>query len=238
MRLDELWPGAEPVCLIAGGWGAELGMRSVFERFAAPALAERRAVWLLWDAAARGPECGPCAERADDPPFFGRPLEIVAWSFGVRLGLEWAARMRLSVSRFLAVAGTPWPVDRRLGIAPAVFHGTLEGFDDAKRLAFWRNLTGSADAPMPPGLERPAEAWRQELLAVKALAAELPPEAQALLQTLAARKAVAALIPARDRIVPPAAQRRAWAAAGVPALELPDEPHLPSALPGWEALSL
>lgn len=224
MRLDLLSPGNGPVCLIAGGWGAEPGMQSVLSRFAAEAAARHRAVALLWDAAAD--EAGE--DDALQHRLAGQPVEIAAWSFGVRLGLEYAARRHLNIVRFAAVAGTPRPIDRREGIPPVIFDATLSGLDEQKRLAFWRNLSGRPDAQLPTGISRPVDAWRRELLAVKALPAAPSPEAQALLAKLVAEKAILALVPERDRIVPPAAQRRAWAAAGVPTADLPGEPHLPS----------
>ena len=73
-----------------------------------------------------------------------RPVEVIGWSMGV-----WAAGQVLAgrrVARATAVNGTPWPIDERRGIPPAIFEGTFNGFSAAGLQRFRRRMCGGAAA--------------------------------------------------------------------------------------------
>lgn len=131
---------------------------------------------------------------------------LVAWSFGVAAYAHWQAGRADPFRRRVAICGSPSPVDRRLGIPPAIFARTRDRLDDATLSAF----LGRAGAP--PVAAHDIAALRAELDAV---AARGPAPAVAW---------DAAVIATRDHVFPVPNLRRAF--SGVPLREV-DAPHAP-----------
>ena len=132
-----------------------------------------------------------------------REIRLLAWSMGV-----WAAGQTLAGRDYpwqmrLAVGGTPYPIDDRLGIPEAVFRGTLEHFSDAVLVRFRRRICGMAEQVKKFLAHAPYRSTE-----------ELHEELQAL-ETAVRRPSAPfswdkALIGTRDKIFPPANQREAW----------------------------
>lgn len=147
-------------------------------------------------------------------------VELLAWSMGVwaaaRAGLE-------RVDFAVALNGTPWPRDAERGIAPEVFSGTLDGWNDANRQRFERRMM----VGVPQKVVESARSGRSS--------ADQKEELQAIADALSAESLLAApgwnyskaIIGGRDQIFRAENQRRAWLQAGVPVLDYPAMPHFP-----------
>ena len=151
-------------------------------------------------------------------------VALIAWSLGV-----WAANRTVAIplDEALAVNGTLCPISATCGIAPEIFRGTIEVWpQEAARNRFFRRVFGPDSLPV---LRRNPEEQQQELSSLeRAILAAAPESGPGIFRR--------ALIGRRDRIFPPAAQRAAWSAAGIPATEL-DWRHDPFAgIDSWRAL--
>jgi len=69
---------------------------------------------------------------------------LVAWSFGVYAASEATAGIERRITLRVAVNGTPVPVDRRLGIPPAIYKGTLAGLTERSLYKFYRRMCGDS----------------------------------------------------------------------------------------------
>lgn len=135
---------------------------------------------------------------------------LVAWSFGVAAYAHWQAGRADPFHRRVAICGSPNPVDRRLGIPPAIFARTRDSLDEVTLAAFLDR------AGAPPLTAPDIDALRAELDAV---AARGPAPVAAW---------DAALIATRDHVFPAPNLRRAF--ADVPLREV-EAPHAPFC--GW-----
>lgn len=139
-----------------------------------------------------------------------RPVDVIAWSMGV-----WAAEQVLAgrtVASATAVNGTPWPIDERRGIPPAVFDGTLAGFSEAGLLRFRRRMCGGGaglQAFLAVEPKRPVADLGAELAA---LGAAIRDPARAVADHSFWTRAIACR---EDRIFPLAAQQTAFPQAEV-----------------------
>ncbi|WP_183469236.1 pimeloyl-ACP methyl esterase BioG family protein [Limimaricola variabilis] len=151
---------------------------------------------------------------ADLPPLDGYARRyLVAWSFGVVAFAHWQAGREPIFDRHVALCGSPVPVDRRLGIPPAIFARTCDRLDDATLAAFLvRAGAAPVEAPDIPAL-------RAELNAVERRGAA------------PLMRWDAAVIATEDHVFPAANLRRAF--DGV-ALREVAAPHAPFARwSGW-----
>ena len=131
---------------------------------------------------------------------------LIAWSFGVYASEMTSHFINPKVTRRIAVCGTVTPVDRRLGIPPQIFEGTLKGLCAASLRKFYRRMCGSREnfelfcENLP---ERDIDSLRDELLAIH-------PGPLLKVEPVGARWDFA-IIGRDDAIFPPANQWRAWA---------------------------
>lgn len=140
-------------------------------------------------------------------------INVVGWSMGV-----WAASQVLgkilsetsdtnhpfTLGERVAINGTPFPIDEKLGITPAIYHGTLDGLTGASLHKFLRRMcAGSVEfrefLNVTP--RRPIEELRDELIAIEYVysSSEAYP--------FEWNKSVVGTM---DRIIPVENQRRAW----------------------------
>lgn len=146
---------------------------------------------------------------------------VVAWSFGVRAAqgiLSILSEAEVSITRTVAINGTPMHIDDRLGIPTGIFSGTLAGLSERSVEKFYRRMfDSSADyaafAPYKP--DRTLQSLRDELETFGSL---MPlPVAHSLWDI--------ALISDADRIFPTANQQEAW--RGVNTEFLSESSHFP-----------
>ena len=145
-----------------------------------------------------------------------RECHLIAWSLGV-----WAAAEVFGGKRHfdsaLAINGTLRPIDAEFGIAPEIFHGTINNWHDERaRERFLLRLAGSRAA---------LEEFPRPLRSPESQCAELTALAERIqIEPIRQHPFTRALIGTRDRIFPPEAQRAFWGSVNVPAFEL-EAPH-------------
>lgn len=71
-------------------------------------------------------------------------INVIAWSFGVWASALVLTNTNLCVARSIAINGTLNPVHTQEGINPAVFEGTLTGWNEKNRERFWRRIIGGS----------------------------------------------------------------------------------------------
>lgn len=74
---------------------------------------------------------------------------LVAWSFGIAAYGHWQAEQPGLFHRTVAINGSLTPVDRRLGIPPAVFERTVEGLSEESYQAFLGHCFGERQPYQP-----------------------------------------------------------------------------------------
>ena len=154
---------------------------------------------------------------------------MVAWSMGV-----WAAGVALAgrageIDRAVAINGTGCPIDERLGIAPSLYRGTMEGFSALTRDSFYRRMCGSGDKlnrfmQSPPA--RGVEDQGRELEGILEQAAGQDGRSVYPFDEV--------LIGAKDRIMRPENQQRFWEERAP--CRVVEMPHYPFFDVTWEAL--
>ena len=149
-----------------------------------------------------------------------RELNVAGWSMGVWAASHIVPRLPLAPKQCVAINGTPFPIDERKGIPPAIFQGTLEGLTDVSLHKFLKRMCGDMATfrrflSVTP--RRPLDELRDELAAIAQACTQLPAP------TLRWTEAV---VGHADRIIPPQNQLNAWAELNVPVRET-DEPHYP-----------
>ncbi|WP_291530037.1 alpha/beta fold hydrolase [Bacteroides sp. UBA939] len=138
-----------------------------------------------------------------------REIHVVGWSMGVWAATRIMARLQetkpsLAIRSSIAINGTPYPIDERLGIPPATYHGTLEGLTGASLHKFLRRMCSNGDAfkeflKITP--RRPPEELKEELIEIERRYLSQPPVLFHWQQ---------AIVGSNDRIIPPANQLNAW----------------------------
>lgn len=164
-------------------------------------------------------------------------IKLVAWSMGV-----WAADLfytglehRLPLSTAVAICGTGYPMDDRLGIPRAIFEGTMHGLSEANRTRFNRRMCGGKTYRhlFEALAKRSTREIKQELEVVYAdqLSGERPqPKPLALHWSLA-------LVGREDRIIPAEHQIAYWQTQGAEIRIFPEAAHyLMGGLTRWEEL--
>lgn len=176
-----------------------------------------------------------------------RSLRVVAWSLGVWIhaalrdsalahrlapGEDWPGLLA-GVGSSVAVNGTLFPIDREFGIAPEIFEATLNGFGEAGRAAFFRNVCGSPEtlsrfAAAAPERDLPGQVRELSVLREAILSNPFSREiafGAASAGGSAGASYDRAWIGEKDRIIPARSQQRYWAgrtrAALVPAGHFP-----------------
>lgn len=144
-------------------------------------------------------------------------IVVVAWSYGLGPAAEFiSSHPGLPLTARIAVNSTPWPVHPTLGIPPELFEATLRGLDARAKRKFDMRMCGGARAyalyePMAP--RREVGGLREELLYLTSTPWPRVRWDVGVVQT-------------EDAIIPPDAQRRAWATEAARTIVLPG-PHLP-----------
>ena len=131
-------------------------------------------------------------------------IDVVAWSMGVWAASQVLSKVSLPIRRRIAINGSPFPIDEKRGIPPAIFMGTLEGLNEASLRKFQRRMCADGNVFARFQLtapERSIEELKEELAAVAEQYRMLPTETFAWEQ---------AIIGESDRIFPPTNQRAAW----------------------------
>lgn len=131
-------------------------------------------------------------------------IDVVAWSMGVWAASQVLSKVSLPIRRRIAINGSPFPIDEKRGIPPAIFMGTLEGLNEASLRKFQRRMCADGNVFARFQLtapERSIEELKEELAAVAEQYRMLPTETFAWEQ---------AIIGVSDRIFPPTNQRAAW----------------------------
>ena len=67
-------------------------------------------------------------------------IDVVAWSMGVWAASQVLSKVSLPIRRRIAINGSPFPIDEKRGIPPAIFMGTLEGLNEASLRKFQRRM--------------------------------------------------------------------------------------------------
>jgi biotin synthesis protein BioG len=93
-------------------------------------------------------------------------VDVVGWSMGVWMAARSLSLAGIAVKSAIAINGTMFPVDAERGIAPEIFHGTLDGISDATLMKFRRRMCGGAagyKSFMETAPQRSLESLRTEL---------------------------------------------------------------------------
>ncbi len=128
---------------------------------------------------------------------------LLGWSMGVWVGSTLFSGYDFDVA--VAYNGTPCPIDKGFGIAPAIFQATLEKFNEKNRADFYRRMCSKNDLPLflSSTPKRDMENQRRELAFFWNLRQQMVPPAQA-----APWQRV--VISSGDRIMPARNQRAFW----------------------------
>lgn len=145
-------------------------------------------------------------------------IDVVGWSMGVWAASQILPTLSLPVRQSIAVNGTPFPIDEKRGIPPAIFQATLEGLNPSSLLKFQRRMCMNGShyqrfLQMAP--QRPVEELKEELAAIARQYSLLPAT------TFCWQRA---FIGSSDRIFPPAHQQAAWEESSTD-IELGNEAH-------------
>lgn len=143
-------------------------------------------------------------------------IYVAGWSMGVWAASHVLPTLELNVTGCIALNGTPFPIDERRGIPPAIFQGTLQGLTGASLHKFLRRMCADSTAFrdfLSRTPRRPLEEVRDELACIARLDAGLPAP------TLTWTEAV---VGSNDRIIPPLNQLNAWHELGTKVTETDD----------------
>ncbi len=155
---------------------------------------------------------------AETLPDFGADYDeicIVAWSLGVAVAGA-TLPFENKITRRIAIAGTPWPVDDVRGIPRTLFEATRRAVSQSGMERFYRRIAGGASAAALFARNAPERS-------LDSLAGELDVFLDGRYGDATSAQWDLALITARDAIFPPGNQRNAW--QGTPIVEI-DSPHL------------
>lgn len=150
-------------------------------------------------------------------------IAVLGWSMGVWVAGHTLTHMESVNCPRIAVNGTPFPIHDTMGIPEAIFDGTLATLSDRTLTKFRRRMCGSSAAMEQltgTSLSRPTDELRDELAAIGQSVRLSTPD------NFRWTKAVVGL---NDLIFPPANQKAAWEAEGVP-VTISDIPHWDYAL--------
>lgn len=117
-------------------------------------------------------------------------IDVVAWSMGVWAASQVLSKVSLPIRRRIAINGSPFPIDEKRGIPPAIFMGTLEGLNEASLRKFQRRMCADGNVFARFQLtapERSIEELKEELAAVAEQYRMLPTETFAWEQLLSVK---------------------------------------------------
>lgn len=136
-------------------------------------------------------------------------IHVIAWSMGVWAASQLMGKLQeedssFSIKSSIAINGTPYPVDDKLGIPPAIYHGTLEGLTGPSLHKFLRRMCANGEAfkeflKVTP--RRPPEELKDELVEIERAYLSHPTTLFHWQQ---------AIVGSNDRIIPPDNQLNAW----------------------------
>jgi biotin synthesis protein BioG len=153
--------------------------------------------------------------------------DVLAWSLGVVIAGHWCSSSAVSVSRVVALNGTPYPAHDKKGIPHERFNGTLDQLSKTSLQQFYRRMCHNKEtlshflqsAPMRKGDDLYCE--------LDFLRKQLPAPESCF---------TGAIVSSHDRIIPPENQRYCWREAGIPYRDI-DAPHfLFDGITHWEEL--
>ena len=181
--------------LIFAGWGMDAG---VFGHLRRPGYD----IMVVWDYRSFHIDWS-CTDSYDE-------ICLLAWSMGVYAASQTVQAIESRITKRVAVNGTPYPVDDRMGIPEAIFNGTLAGLNDLTLNKFYRRMCASRSDMALFDAHKPARA-----------ASELKDELQAVADRLILSTPThadwdLAVACKDDRIFPFHNQRTAWNSLGVP----------------------
>ena len=189
--------------LIFAGWGMDAG---VFANLCRPGYD----IMVVWDYRSFHIDRS-CGDGYDE-------ICLLAWSMGVYAASQTVQAIENRITRRVAVNGTPYPVDDRMGIPEVIFEGTLTGLNDVTLAKFYRRMCATRadmalfEAHRP---SRSADELKDELQAVAD---------RLILNTPARMMWDVAVACKDDRIFPFHNQRSAWMSLGVP-MQVEDGGH-------------
>ncbi len=143
-------------------------------------------------------------------------IHVVGWSMGVWAASHVVPTLGLNIGSSTAINGTPFPIDARRGIPPAIWRGTLEGLTGASLHKFLRRMCADNTAFrhfLSRSPHRPLEEVRDELACITRQCAEQP---------VPALKWTEVVVGNNDRIIPPSNQLNAWHELGTAAMQTED----------------
>ncbi|NTU53825.1 MAG: DUF452 family protein [Chlorobiaceae bacterium] len=148
-----------------------------------------------------------------------RTIDLMAWSLGV-----WAAARAGfgKIDRAVAINGTLFPVDSGRGIAPEIFRGTVEHWNDDNRKRFERRMF-AAVSPSVTDLVRSARSSGDQQEELRSIEDQATSRSAAPEASWRYSKAFAG---GRDLVYSPENQCRAWAEE-VPVTLVSGMPHFP-----------
>lgn len=190
--------------LFFGGWGSEPCMFSSCRSDAGTD------ILLCWDY----------TDMDFDPALIGGydSITVMAWSMGVWAAGHTLPGLGLTISRKIAVCGTPFPIDDGKGIPVRIFEGTLDSLTDRTLEKFRRRMCGSNEALAAlkeTGIKRDTAGLKDELAAIKD-SVYMDMKAGNIPSGLTWDRAIAGK---NDMIFPAENQIRAWKSLNVPVIE-------------------
>lgn len=81
--------------------------------------------------------------KFDEGEFSGyEEINVIAWSLGVWVASTLLNSSALKINKAIGINGTPTPVDEDMGIHPAIFKGTIDGWNEKNRMRFNMRVAG------------------------------------------------------------------------------------------------
>lgn len=135
-------------------------------------------------------------------------IVVAAWSYGVAVATHFIeSHPSLPITARIAINGTPYTVDERLGIPPGIFSATLENLNEVSLGKFYRRMCASNSESREFQHKMPQPDLRALSSELKSLG-ELPPGNPRVWDY--------AVVADTDFIIPPDNQTEAWETARVP----------------------
>lgn len=196
-------PQADRLLLIFAGWGMDASPFQCLSR-------DGYDIAVVYDYTTGGLEL----------PEGYKELVLLAWSYGVPAAVRFIIDNPGTLTKAIAVNGTPWPRDDARGIPAKLFDATLHGLCQRSITKFMMRMCGGmtgwkAFEPMAP--RRSVDSLASELTAIGS-ASCLPDSCVNLFD--------AVYIADSDAIIPTASQLNAWSGHSR-VIIMKDTPHLP-----------
>lgn len=137
-------------------------------------------------------------------------ITLIAWSMGVWAASEVLSQIQLPIAQSIAINGTPYPIDEKRGISPAIVDGTLQRLNEENLRKFQRRMCGTSSdyrAFQAIAPQRPVEELKEELAAIRHICLQRAPASNVFSSSVSPLRI---LIGIADRIFLPQNQRNAW----------------------------